>query len=168
VFLAFFEREGGRQFRAEEELLLPAYARHGGCDRPEIVRVLTEHVDLRRRARVTLVRYLHLLAMARLALGGREHQARHDEQPRDQPYQSGHLDVSHAHTMSKRSVWTRSARTPSSTSAVSAASIMGPGPPMKTESGGSRQEGGERAPPPSRSRSRRSSPPGAAGGREPR
>jgi hemerythrin-like domain-containing protein len=29
--------------------LLPAYARHTTCDRPEVVRVLTEHVDLRRR-----------------------------------------------------------------------------------------------------------------------
>jgi hypothetical protein len=49
VFLDFFEREGPRHFRAEEELLLPAYARHTDADRPEIVRVLTEHVDLRRR-----------------------------------------------------------------------------------------------------------------------
>jgi hemerythrin-like domain-containing protein len=49
VFLDFFEREGAHHFRAEEELLLPAYARHTGFDAPEIVRVLTEHVDLRRR-----------------------------------------------------------------------------------------------------------------------
>ena len=42
-------REGARHFRAEEELLLPAYARHTEFDRPEIVRVLTKHVDLRRR-----------------------------------------------------------------------------------------------------------------------
>jgi hemerythrin-like domain-containing protein len=49
VFLDFYEREGARHFRAEEELLLPAYARHTEFDRPEIVRVLTEHVDLRRR-----------------------------------------------------------------------------------------------------------------------
>jgi hemerythrin-like domain-containing protein len=49
AFLDFFEREGMRHFRAEEELLLPAYARHTEFDRPEIVRVLTEHVDLRRR-----------------------------------------------------------------------------------------------------------------------
>ena len=28
---------------------MPAYARHTEFDRPEIVRVLTEHVDLRRR-----------------------------------------------------------------------------------------------------------------------
>jgi len=49
VFLDFFEREGARHFRAEEELLLPAFARHSEVDHPAIVRVLTEHVDLRRR-----------------------------------------------------------------------------------------------------------------------
>jgi hypothetical protein len=49
AFLEFFAREGAGHFRAEEELLLPAYARHRGHDRPEIARVLTEHVDLRRR-----------------------------------------------------------------------------------------------------------------------
>jgi hypothetical protein len=36
-----------------------------------------------------------LSAAARLALGGCEHQAGHDEETRDQPCQSGHLDVSH-------------------------------------------------------------------------
>jgi hemerythrin-like domain-containing protein len=50
VFLDFYERHGADHFRAEEELLLPAYARHTACDRPEVVRVLTEHVDLRRRS----------------------------------------------------------------------------------------------------------------------
>jgi iron-sulfur cluster repair protein YtfE (RIC family) len=50
VFLGFFEREGARHFRAEEELLLPAFARHSEPDQPEIIRVLTEHIDLRRRA----------------------------------------------------------------------------------------------------------------------
>jgi hemerythrin-like domain-containing protein len=50
VFLDFYEREGSHHFRAEEELLLPAFARHTGVDNPAIVRVLTEHVDLRRRA----------------------------------------------------------------------------------------------------------------------
>ena len=49
VFLEFFERDGARHFRAEEELLLPALARHTEFDEPAIVRVLTEHVDLRRR-----------------------------------------------------------------------------------------------------------------------
>jgi hemerythrin-like domain-containing protein len=49
AFVDFFEREGARHFRIEEELLLPAYARHAQFDQPAIVRVLTEHVDLRRR-----------------------------------------------------------------------------------------------------------------------
>jgi iron-sulfur cluster repair protein YtfE (RIC family) len=49
VFLDFYEQEGSRHFRAEEELLLPAFARHTGADDPAIVRVLTEHVDIRRR-----------------------------------------------------------------------------------------------------------------------
>ena len=49
IFLDFYEREGSRHFRAEEELLLPAFARHTNVDDPAIVRVLTEHVDLRRR-----------------------------------------------------------------------------------------------------------------------
>jgi iron-sulfur cluster repair protein YtfE (RIC family) len=48
-FLDFYEREGSRHFRAEEEWLLPALARHTGVDDPAIVRVLTEHVDLRGR-----------------------------------------------------------------------------------------------------------------------
>jgi hemerythrin-like domain-containing protein len=49
VFLDFYEREGARHFRAEEELLLPAFARYTGVDDPAIARVLTEHVDLRGR-----------------------------------------------------------------------------------------------------------------------
>ena len=49
AFLDFFERDGASHFRAEEEVLLPAYARHSEFDQPAIVRVLTEHVDLRRR-----------------------------------------------------------------------------------------------------------------------
>ena len=49
VFLDFYQREGSRHFRAEEEWLLPAFARHTRVDDPAIVRVLTEHVDLRGR-----------------------------------------------------------------------------------------------------------------------
>ena len=37
-------------FRAEEDLLLPAFARQIQHDDPLIVRVLTDHLDLRRRA----------------------------------------------------------------------------------------------------------------------
>ena len=50
AFLQFWHSEGGRHFRVEEEVLLPAYARHRPPDEPAVVRVLTEHVDLRRRA----------------------------------------------------------------------------------------------------------------------
>lgn len=48
AFLDFHAREAAH-FRAEEELLLPAFARHCEPDDPAIVRVLVEHVDLRRR-----------------------------------------------------------------------------------------------------------------------
>jgi hemerythrin-like domain-containing protein len=49
AFLAFWV-EGRRHFAQEEELLLPALARHVPADHEAIVRVLVEHVDLRRRA----------------------------------------------------------------------------------------------------------------------
>ena len=45
-----FWREDGREhFRLEEDLLLPAFARHVGADDADVVRVLVEHVDIRRR-----------------------------------------------------------------------------------------------------------------------
>ena len=50
AFVDFWEREGRDHFRVEEELLLPAYARHGQHDHPAVVQVLVEHVDLRRRS----------------------------------------------------------------------------------------------------------------------
>jgi iron-sulfur cluster repair protein YtfE (RIC family) len=49
AFLDFWETEGREHFRLEEEILLPSYARHGEADHPAVVRVLVEHVDLRRR-----------------------------------------------------------------------------------------------------------------------
>ena len=49
LFLDYFEREGARHFRVEEEVLLPALAGHGDPEDPAVVRVLVEHVDLRRR-----------------------------------------------------------------------------------------------------------------------
>jgi hypothetical protein len=49
-FLRFYETEAREHFRAEEEHLLPAFARHAPADDPDIVRVLVEHVELRRRA----------------------------------------------------------------------------------------------------------------------
>jgi len=50
AFLDFFEHESRAHFRAEEELLLPAFARHAPADDPDVVRVLVEHVEIRRRA----------------------------------------------------------------------------------------------------------------------
>jgi hemerythrin-like domain-containing protein len=49
AILTFYRDEGGRHFAIEEELLLPAFARHVPADHEAIVRVLVEHVDLRRR-----------------------------------------------------------------------------------------------------------------------
>lgn len=49
AFVEFWRSEGRLHFRIEEELLLPAFARHAPVDEPAVVRVLTEHVDLRRR-----------------------------------------------------------------------------------------------------------------------
>ena len=50
AFLAFFEDEAREHFRAEEELLLPAFVRHAADDDPDVVRVLDEHGAIRRRA----------------------------------------------------------------------------------------------------------------------
>lgn len=50
AFLRFFEDEAREHFRAEEELLLPAFARHAATDDPDVVRVLVEHVEMRRCA----------------------------------------------------------------------------------------------------------------------
>jgi hemerythrin-like domain-containing protein len=50
AFLAYWDTEGQHHFRSEEELLLPAFARHGDAGQEAVVRVLVEHVDLRRRA----------------------------------------------------------------------------------------------------------------------
>jgi hypothetical protein len=47
--LDFWREEGRGHFRLEEELLLPAFARHAGADDADVVRVLDEHADIRRR-----------------------------------------------------------------------------------------------------------------------
>lgn len=49
-FLAFWREHGALHFRVEEDVLLPAFARHGDARAPEVVRVLTDHVEIRRRA----------------------------------------------------------------------------------------------------------------------
>ena len=50
AFLAFWADEGRHHFAVEEEVVLPGFARHVASDDDAIVRVLVEHVDLRRRA----------------------------------------------------------------------------------------------------------------------
>lgn len=49
-FLEFWRGHGALHFRIEEEVMLPAFARHGDPAAPEVVRVLTDHVGIRRRA----------------------------------------------------------------------------------------------------------------------
>lgn len=49
-FLEFWRSEGRQHFAIEEEVLLPRFARRGPADHEAVVRVLVEHVELRRRA----------------------------------------------------------------------------------------------------------------------
>jgi hemerythrin-like domain-containing protein len=49
-FLTFWKEHGSRHFRIEEEVLLPAYARFADVSNDAVVRVLVEHVEIRRRA----------------------------------------------------------------------------------------------------------------------
>ncbi len=50
TFLAFWEADGRRHFREEEEILLPAYAPHGDIEHPLVARALVEHVGIRAQA----------------------------------------------------------------------------------------------------------------------
>jgi hemerythrin HHE cation binding domain-containing protein len=50
AFLDFWASERQGHFRAEEEVLLPTFAGHAAPDHEAVVRVLVEHVDLRRRS----------------------------------------------------------------------------------------------------------------------
>jgi hemerythrin-like domain-containing protein len=47
AFLAYWNPEGREHFRAEEELLFPAYARHGSAHHPLVARALCDHVEIR-------------------------------------------------------------------------------------------------------------------------
>ncbi len=49
-FLDFWREHGALHFRIEEDVMLPAFARHGDPTDPRVVRVLTDHVEIRRRA----------------------------------------------------------------------------------------------------------------------
>lgn len=48
AFLAFWAAHTQPHFREEEEVLLPAFARYGDPAAAPVVRVLTEHVQIRR------------------------------------------------------------------------------------------------------------------------
>ena len=49
-FLEFWRDDGARHFRIEEELLLSDFARYADPTDERVVRVLTDHVEIRRRA----------------------------------------------------------------------------------------------------------------------
>jgi hypothetical protein len=50
AFLAFWQGDGRWHFRAEEEVLLPAYAGHGDPHHPLVARALCDHVAIRHQA----------------------------------------------------------------------------------------------------------------------
>jgi len=50
VFLDFWQGEGRRHFRIEEEVLLPHWSLHAEVDRPNVTRMLDEHLAIRRGA----------------------------------------------------------------------------------------------------------------------
>jgi hemerythrin-like domain-containing protein len=50
AFLSHWDAEEKLHFRLEEELLLPAYAAHGECAHPAIIRMLLDHMLIRRDA----------------------------------------------------------------------------------------------------------------------
>ena len=49
-FLDFWREHGHRHFQVEEEVLLPAYERVASAEEEPVVRVLTDHLTIRRRA----------------------------------------------------------------------------------------------------------------------
>jgi iron-sulfur cluster repair protein YtfE (RIC family) len=49
-FLDFWFGTGFLHFRAEEEVLLPAYSAYDDASRDEVVRVLVDHIEIRREA----------------------------------------------------------------------------------------------------------------------
>jgi len=49
-FLEYWREHGRRHFQIEEEVLLPAYERFATAQEDAVVRVLTDHVTIRRRA----------------------------------------------------------------------------------------------------------------------
>jgi hemerythrin HHE cation binding domain-containing protein len=50
AFLTYWDEHGRAHFRAEEEVLLPAYAGHADAHHPLVARALCDHVAIRHRA----------------------------------------------------------------------------------------------------------------------
>jgi hypothetical protein len=50
AFLAFWAADCRDHFRLEEEILLPAYAVHGAPDHPTVLRMVVDHMIIRRDA----------------------------------------------------------------------------------------------------------------------
>jgi hypothetical protein len=50
AFVAYWDGHGRGHFQLEEEILLPAYARHGDSHHPLVARALCDHVAIRARA----------------------------------------------------------------------------------------------------------------------
>ena len=50
TFLDFWQGDGQRHFRVEEEVLLPTWAAHAEVDRPGVSRMRDEHLAIRRQA----------------------------------------------------------------------------------------------------------------------
>jgi len=50
AFLRFWREDGQHHFRVEEEVLLPTWAVHGEVDRAGVMRMLEEHLAIRRQA----------------------------------------------------------------------------------------------------------------------
>src|SRR4051794_29434838 len=53
-YLALWEREGRDHFRVEEDVLLPAYGKHGDPYEPVVARMLCDHVRIRQRTAALL------------------------------------------------------------------------------------------------------------------
>lgn len=50
AFVRYWDEDGSQHFRIEEDILLPGIAHHIAPTHEAVIRVLTDHIDLRRRA----------------------------------------------------------------------------------------------------------------------
>lgn len=73
AFRAFWREHGNEHFRAEEEILLPAFAGHGDPHHPLVQQVLSEHVAIRHAAGRLEADELSLDALQRLGKNLSDH-----------------------------------------------------------------------------------------------